>query len=135
VTPGADWSDQARRLVETLRGALGGLADHDVDGGSATGGSATGGSATGGSATGGSATGDAAECRWCPLCQLIAVLRGERPELAAVLADVLRATADALHAFAAAPDGSRPADAPADAPADEIPVGDPPPVVQRIEIA
>ncbi len=114
MNPGTDWAEQARGLVETLRGVLGTLAAHDDRTADSSAGSG------------------AAECRWCPLCQLIAVLRGERPEVTAVLADVLRATADALHAFAAAPDGPRPA-----APADEAeaPVGDPPPVVQRIEIA
>jgi hypothetical protein len=118
VTAGTDWAEQARRLVETLRGVLGTLAAHDdraADGGTGTG------------------TGTGTECRWCPLCQMLAVLRGERPEVTAVIADVLRATADSLHAFAAAPDAPRP-----EAPADEQPappVADPPPVVQRIEIA
>jgi hypothetical protein len=109
VNPGTDWTDQARRLVEVLRGVVG-TPDPDDR----------------------SAEGDADECRWCPLCQLIAVLRGQRPEVTAVLADVLRTTADALHAFAAAPDGPRPAYAPADRKASE---DDAPPVVQRIEIA
>jgi len=115
VNPGSDWSDQARRMVETLRGVLGTLADHDER-----------------PAAG--AADRPAECHWCPLCQVIAVLRGERPEVTAVLADVLRATADALHAFAAAPDGPRPAQ-PATGDETAAPVGDPPPVVQRIEIA
>ncbi len=109
MTPGADWPEQARRLAETLRGALTGAAAHVPP-----------------------ETGTVPECRWCPLCQLVAVLRGERPEVTAALADVLRATADALHAFAAAPDAPRPPGGPAgseDGPAD------PPPVVQRIEIA
>jgi len=109
VNPGTDWTEQARRAVETLRGVLGTLSGHEDQ-----------------------AAGDAAECRWCPLCQLIAVLRGERPEVTAVLADVLRATADALHAFAAAPDGPP---AGASTAEEETPVGDAPPVVQRIEIA
>jgi hypothetical protein len=111
VNPGTDWAEQARRMVETLRGVLGTLAAHEdrpADG----------------------AAGPPADCRWCPLCQFIAVLRGERPEVTAALADILRATADALHAFAAAPEGPRP-----EATEDEAPVGDPPPVVQRIEIA
>ncbi len=115
MNPGTDWADQARRMVETLCGVLGTPATHDetaTDRG----------------------RGVAAECRWCPLCQLIAVLRGERPEVTAALADVLRATADALHAFAAAPDGPRPAGSPADEQTDP-PAADPPPVVQRIEIA
>jgi hypothetical protein len=112
VNPGTDWAEQARRMVEMLRGALDALDDRPTDG-----------------------TGDRpAECRWCPLCQLLAVLRGERPEVTAVLADVLRATADALHAFAAAPEGPRPAEPAADDEA-AAPVGNPPPVVQRIEIA
>ena len=115
MTPGPDWAEQARALVETLRGVLGSLADPD-DG------------------PPGAATPQPDECRWCPLCQLIAVLRGERPEVTAALADVLRATADALHAFAAAPEGPRPAGRPPD---DAAPTAaaDPPPVVQRIEIA
>jgi hypothetical protein len=111
VNPGTDWADQARRLVETLRGVLA-HDDRPADG----------------------AEDAPAECRWCPLCQFIAVLRGERPEVTAVIADVLRATADALHAFAAAPDGPRPPD-PATDDETAAPVGDPPPVVQRIEIA
>jgi hypothetical protein len=114
VNPGTDWAEQARRLVETLHGTLGMLAAHDDRAADA-------------------GPGDAGQCRWCPLCQLIAVLRGERPEVTAVIADVLRATADALHAFAAVPDAPRP-----EPRADEQaapPVGDPPPVVQRIEIA
>ena len=107
MTPGADWPEQARRMAETLRGVLAGAAPHvPADAGAAP------------------------ECRWCPLCQLVAVLRGERPEVTAALADVLRATADALHAFAAAPDAPRPPGEPS-APGR----ADPPPVVQRIEIA
>ncbi|CAA9273312.1 MAG: hypothetical protein AVDCRST_MAG57-3276, partial [uncultured Blastococcus sp.] len=47
---------------------------------------------------------------------------------------VLRATADALHAFAAAPEAPQPARAPSAA-AEEPAHTDPPPVVQRIEIA
>ena len=118
MNPGTDWAEQARVLVETLRGALGTVAAHDDR-------------AADGPAEGAAAP--PAECRWCPLCQFLAVLRGERPEVTAALADVLRATADALHAFAAAPDGPRPPEPATD---DETaPVGDPPPVVQRIEIA
>jgi hypothetical protein len=108
VNPGPDWADQATRLVETVRGVLDAHDDRPADDAAA------------------------AECRWCPLCQLIAVLRGQRPEVTAVLADVLRATADALHAVAAAPDGPRPAGTPPDA---EAPDRHTPPVVQRIDIA
>ncbi len=108
----ADWPEQARRLAEILRGALAGAAANVPPPADAP-----------------------AECRWCPVCQFVAVLRGERPEVTAALADVLRATADALHTFAAAaPDGPPAQDAGAAAP--EGPGnGDPPPVVQRIEIA
>ena len=112
MTEGTDWVEQARRLVAGI-GLSGDARFGDGPGA--------------GHVPGG-------DCRWCPLCQLVAVLRGERPEVAAVLAIVLRTTADALHAFAAAPDGAR-AQPPA---ADEPPgsgAGRPPPVVQRIEIA
>ena len=111
MTPGADWPEQARRLAETLRGGLAGAAAHVPPAGPEA----------------------PAECRWCPLCQLVAVLRGERPEVTAALADVLRATADTLHAFAAAPEAPRPHPAPG--PADMSPDAGSPPVVQRIEIA
>ncbi len=103
-----DWVEQARRLVESF----GGLTGHPPPT---------------------EAAHDATECRWCPLCQALAVLRGERPEVTAALADVLTATADALRAFAAAPEGTPSSEAPAGRPGP--PVGDPPPVVQRIEIA
>jgi hypothetical protein len=131
---GPDWAEQARRLAETLGGTLGGLTGH---------------------APADEAGQSAPECRWCPLCQFLAVIRGERPEVTAALADVLTATANALHAFAAAPGAAEPpeqdraasasADPAAAAAADSAddpdgadgasPVGDPPPVVQRIEIA
>jgi hypothetical protein len=115
MTAGTDWVEQARRLVETLGGTLGGLTGHSGADDAGPG---------------------APECRWCPLCQSLAVLRGERPEVTAVLADVLTAAADALRAFAAAPEPPAAAgrDEPAAAGA-HPPEGDPPPVVQRIEIA
>ena len=116
MNPPPDWTEQARRLGETLRGVLAGLADAHAE-----------------RSPDDAAAAAAPECRWCPLCQLIAVLRGERPEVTAAIGDVLRATADALHAFAAAPDGPRPPEPPADE--DEATHGDPPPEVQRIEIA
>lgn len=41
----------------------------------------------------------AAECTWCPLCQVIAVLRGDRPELSERLAETQTAVAGLLHAL------------------------------------
>ena len=76
----------------------------------------------------------APECCWCPLCQLIATLRGERPELLDRLAETqatLIATLRALAEAAGLGSGSgwshRPAeDSPAgDSPAEDSPAGDP----------
>jgi hypothetical protein len=106
MTTGADWLDQGRRLLEALVQAAepstkdGGDAEHRSD------------------------------CTWCPLCQVAAVVRGERPEVSAALADVLDATAAALRTFAAAAGDAPP-------PTDDADQGDgePAPAVQRIEIA
>jgi hypothetical protein len=73
------------------------------------------------------------ECQWCPLCQFVAVLRGERPELTervaeagAALATVLRAALDAATGAAAgAGAGSGQHRAPDEPPA---------PRVQRIDL-
>ena len=105
MTAASDWLDQARRLLDTF-----------VQGQAAP--------AAGGSAAHG------ADCAWCPLCQAAAVVRGERPEVTAALADVLTATATALRTFAESVQPAEGADAP---PADE-PEAEPP-AVQRIEIA
>jgi hypothetical protein len=68
----------------------------------------------------------APECRYCPFCRLLAVLRGDRPEVtervaeaAAAVADAFRAVADALarpagSAWSAATDGTAGRDARAD---------------------
>src|SRR5688572_29249966 len=77
MTDGTEWIDQARRVLDTLRSGIADGAERSADGT------------------------HAADCRWCPVCQLAAVARGERPELTAALADVLTATATALRAFAA----------------------------------
>jgi hypothetical protein len=71
------------------------------------------------------------DCRWCPMCQAAAVVRGERPEVTAALADVLTAAAEKLRSLAEAdrPPVARPATPPAAGAAD------PPPVVQRVNIA
>jgi hypothetical protein len=101
TTTGADWADQARRLLEAVKTAA--------------------------------ATDDgqpAAECKWCPHCQMLAVLRGDRPEVTAVIDDVLATASAALRSFAT--------ESPAEPPAghdDEPSHRDPAPVVQRIEIA
>lgn len=107
MTPGTDWIDSAQRLVEAVRGGLAGAAT-TADG-----------------------DGQAPDCRWCPVCQVAAVVRGERPEVTAALADVLDAAATALRTVAAAgkPDGPPPGSEPL---RQEAP---PPPPVQRIDIA
>ena len=81
MTPETDWMDQAQRLVEALRGGLAGA------------------SPAADAAAGG---GHAGDCRWCPICQVAAVVRGERPEVTEALADVLTAAATALRTVAAA---------------------------------
>src|SRR3954468_10349945 len=105
MNPATDWIDQARGLLDLLKqGASAGTPDDDAAHGS--------------------------DCRWCPLCQAAAVLRGERPEVTAAIADVLTATAAALRAFA---EPSASAD-------DAEPTGpatpaEPPAAVQQIDIA
>jgi hypothetical protein len=108
MSNGGDWAETARRLVEALRTA----APPAPDGGSAA------------------ATGTGGDCRWCPLCQAAAVLRGERPEVTAALADVLTATATALRQFAGEPAGAHETGEPATEDREQ-----PDPVVQRIELA
>ena len=41
----------------------------------------------------------APECTWCPICQLIAVLRGDRPELSDKIADATASIVAALRAM------------------------------------
>jgi hypothetical protein len=108
MSNGGDWAETARRLVETLRSA----APPGPDGGSAA------------------ATGTGGDCRWCPLCQAAAVLRGERPEVTAALADVLTATATALRQFAGEPAGAQTTGEPATEDGEQ-----PHRAVQRIELA
>ena len=108
MTTGAEWLEQARRLVDTfLAPPAPEQASEPAEGAA-----------------------HADTCRWCPLCQVAAVVRGERPEVSAALADVLTATAGALRTFA---EDVAPAPAAAPAPASEEPA--PAPAVQRIEIA
>jgi hypothetical protein len=71
MNPGTDWIEQGRRLLETFRSST-----ETPDGEHAS------------------------DCRWCPVCQAAAVVRGERPEVTAALADVLSTAAAALRTFA-----------------------------------
>jgi hypothetical protein len=41
----------------------------------------------------------AGDCQWCPLCQFVAVLRGERPEVTARVAEAGTAVVTALRAL------------------------------------
>ena len=115
MNPATDWVDQARGLLDMVkqglaaRAAAQGGTDEDRHGG---------------------------DCRWCPICQAAAVARGERPEVSAALADVLTAAGAALRSFA---EEGRPATSdagdPSAAPFKPAGPADPPPVLQRIDIA
>jgi hypothetical protein len=107
MTPGTDWIDQAQRLIEALRRSDPAAADAPTD------------------------EAHSSDCRWCPICQMAAVVRGERPEVTAALADVLTAAATALRTVAAAGDADVPMTQ-ADLPEQE---SEPPPPVQQIDIA
>jgi hypothetical protein len=102
----------------------------------------------GGSASGSAAAAGAdhaAECRTCPVCTALAVLRGQRPDLSDALADVLTTAAGALRGLAqqsaaqqsaAAPSAAQPSpdrSAPTAGP-DPEPAAAPAPV-QHIEVA
>jgi hypothetical protein len=99
MNPGTDWIEQGRRLLETLRSSA---EASDGQHGS--------------------------DCRWCPVCQAAAVVRGERPEVTAALADVLTTAAAALRTFAES------AATPPEPEAQEPPDGEAP-AVQQIDIA
>lgn len=119
---GADWVEQARRLLADtgagarLTDALGGLlGDRPADDHSA-------------------------ECRWCPLCSALATLRARRPELLEALADVLVSTATVLRDSAAAgtragPDGDTATPDPTPSPAEDTVTKPAPTPVQRIDVA
>ena len=107
MTAASDWLDQARRLLDVF---VQGQAAPAAEKGAAHG----------------------VDCTWCPLCQAAAVVRGERPEVTAALADVLTATATALRTFAEA---GRSAEQGTPATARDEPEAAQPPTVQRIEIA
>ncbi|RBY95565.1 hypothetical protein DQ237_13640 [Blastococcus sp. TF02-8] len=97
MTSGAEWLDQARRLLDAVREPAPG--------------------------------GEESDCRWCPVCQAAAVLRGERPEVSAALADLLGTAASALREFAADVAAAQPQAGEAPPPPAEAPP------VQRIDIA
>lgn len=101
-----DWAEQARRLVTGLGQTLG-AALREGDGGDA----------------------HPSDCRWCPVCQVAAVVRGERPEVTDALADVLTAAAAALRTVSERASAPAPEEAGAEEPAP------PAPPVQHIEIA
>jgi hypothetical protein len=105
MNPGNDWIEQGRRLLETLRGAT---EPPDGEHGS--------------------------DCRWCPVCQAAAVVRGERPEVTAALADVLTTAAAALRTFAEAGGGPEGGSTPPVDVEDDDEDGDQP-AVQQIDIA
>jgi len=68
------------------------------------------------------------ECRWCPLCQFVAVLRGERPEVSARVAEAGSALATALRAFVdAASSTAQPAQASRSPRVQRINLGEPEP--------
>jgi hypothetical protein len=52
--------------------------------------------------------GAASECQWCPVCQLMAALRGERPELTAQVAEAGAALLTALRGLLEAAGNSAP---------------------------
>ncbi len=103
MNPGTDWIEQGRRLLEALRESF--------------------------DAPAGDGSEHSSDCRWCPVCQVAAVVRGERPEVTAALADVLATAATALRTFAEAADPQTPED---DVDTEEDGGS---PAVQRIDIA
>lgn len=109
MTTGADWLDQARRLLDAF-------------------GQGQAAPAPAASSTEGA---HRADCSWCPLCQAAALLRGERPEVSTALADVLTATASALRTFAESAQSADPGTAVHEDDAE----AELPPAVQHIEIA
>jgi hypothetical protein len=117
MTTGADWLDTARRVLDTF------LAPPASSSGPSAEGS-------------GEGSAHADTCRWCPVCQAVAVARGERPEVSAALADLLTTSAAALRTFAeSVPAPAHPAAADvAEAGDDADPAAPPARTVQRIDI-
>ncbi|SDE94897.1 hypothetical protein SAMN05660485_02236 [Blastococcus fimeti] len=122
MTAGADWVDSARRLLDAFRPPADATSAAPEPGATPD---------LGANPDPGAAHG--ADCRWCPVCQAAAVLRGERPDVTAAVADVLATTASVLRDLAGEPSGpGAPAAADDDAEPDDEPG---PAAVQRIDIA
>ena len=124
MNPASDFVDQARVLLDMVKTGL----------------AASAAGATSGTTAGKTADGEgrhADDCRWCPVCQAKAVVRGERPEVTAALADVLTAAATTLRSFAEADRPSRTDRSSRTERAHERGAGaaDPPPVLHRVDIA
>jgi hypothetical protein len=113
MTTGAEWLDTARRVLDTFLAPPAPAAEGTGEGIS-----------------------HADTCRWCPVCQAVAVARGERPEVSAALADLLTTSAAALRTFAESvpvPPHEGPSDVPHTS-GDADPDAPPAPTVQRIDI-
>jgi len=108
MNPATDWIDQARGLLDMLKQGM---------------------------ATPSDGAGHGSDCRWCPVCQAASVVRGERPEVTAALADVLTSAAAALRTLAEADRPAAPEPAAEPGGREAGGPGDPPPGVQRINIA
>ena len=121
MSEGAEWLDQARRLVAGLGQTwTEAWAQVQNEVGEERG------AGEGGHVPGG-------DCRWCPVCQLAVVAR--RPEVTAALADVLTTAAAALRSVAeAAPDEAPAPQADPDAGPDADAAPPPAARVQHIEI-
>jgi hypothetical protein len=102
-------SEEAARLAEAVRGwartTFPGLAEHVATG--------------------------APECRYCPFCRLLTVLRGERPEVTERVAEAASAVADAVRAVADAL--ARPAGSAWSAATERTGSRDPQPPGRRVE--
>ena len=68
----------------------------------------------------------AVPCQWCPLCQFVAVLRGERPEVTEQVAEVGTALASALRTLVDAASQARPPTEPRPHHVQRIDLGEPP---------
>ncbi|SHH19479.1 hypothetical protein [Geodermatophilus nigrescens] len=128
MSEATDWVEQARRLVAGL-----GLQGLDLQGLGLQGRGLQGPGLQGRPDGDGHVPGG--DCRWCPVCQVAAVVR--RPEVSEALADALTSAATALRAMAAAAAAAeeerRTAPEQPEQPASAPPPPAPP--VQHIEIA